>query len=1279
MATINGTNQSETLNGTAGNDTINGKGGADILNGSSGNDTYIWNIGDGNDTIFDHSGTDDRVSFGSGISVSNAIFTISGRDLLVYIGSEQLTIQDHFRKQGFGVGFANKIEKFAFADGTVLNANADLTLNGTNGDDNIFATSIEIPLDAKLNGHGGNDLLDGTQGNDILTGGIGDDRLQGGMGNDTYHWNLGDGNDTIQDFSGMDQIIFGAGIAPEDVTISQISTFNSPGLSAMTVNIGDSFITIEDAFIAGGNMLPNAVEKLVFADGTERRIDRHFTLHGTEGNDELVTNANSIYESDDTLYGLGGNDRLFGKAGNDTIYGGDGDDDLLGGDGDDILNGGTGLDTANGGAGSDTYEWSIGDGNDIFYTTQFVSGDVNTIVLGPGITASDVSLSIEQKAPPSNPLAVYFLDLYLNIGDEVITLGDHFVGDNSLTDFANIFAKIEFSNGSTMNLDYASIAGVSASVSNLGAQINEDATLTVTQSQLSLSMGGTPVDPSQIIYTLDTAPIKGQLTLHNVEISAGGTFTQANINSGSIRYVPNLNVDTDDSFAFTVSANGMTMPQETFNIDIIPVNDRPNANNDSATLTENTSRVINVLSNDTDPEGSPLTVTIQSGPVHGNVTVNANKTITYTPFANYTGSDSFVYKVNDGGINGTDTATVSLTVNDDGIPESNSPPVANNDSATLTENTSRVINVLSNDTDPEGSPLTVTIQSGPVHGNVTVNANKTITYTPFANYTGSDSFVYKVNDGGINGTDTATVSLTVNSDGIPEPNSPPVANNDSATLTENTSRVINVLSNDTDPEGSPLTVTIQSGPVHGNVTVNANKTITYTPFANYTGSDSFVYKVNDGGINGTDTATVSLTVNDDGISDPPPPTNIAPVANNDTITLIRGSAKTINVLSNDSDADGDSLRVTFNTNPAHATLSMSSNGTLTLIANSQYSGTYSIQYTIDDNNGGTDTGTVTVHAQNPTPVNGSRFDNEITGTNGVDIIYGRAGDDVIAGNDGDDELNGDEGNDIVRGGSGDDFIKGGSGDDRLLGQAGDDNIRGDSGDDTIIGNGGNDVLRGGSGDDFIKGGGGDDKIVGQSGNDTLKGGGRDDLIKGNGGEDTLIGQAGDDTLKGGGSHDTLKGGGGNDTILGQTGNDTLLGQAGNDTLKGGGGDDVLKGNGGNDKLIGQAGADQLYGGAGADTFVFDTSNLRNNGKDTVMDFKRGQGDKLDISSILQGYDSNDDVITDFVSINQAGRNSEIFINRDGNGNDFVKIATLLNVSGLSNEQALENQGILITE
>jgi VCBS repeat-containing protein len=144
--------------------------------------------------------------------------------------------------------------------------------------------------------------------------------------------------------------------------------------------------------------------------------------------------------------------------------------------------------------------------------------------------------------------------------------------------------------------------------------------------------------------------------------------------------------------------------------------------------------------------------------------LNANGSFVYTPFANFSGADSFTYKANDGKVD-SNTASVSVTVN-----AVNDAPVAQNDSYSAQENTvlsvTTVQGVLANDSDADSPALTAAVVAGPSHGTLVLNLDGSFTYTPAINYVGSDSFTYRANDGFLN-SNTATVSITIGG-GLPD-------------------------------------------------------------------------------------------------------------------------------------------------------------------------------------------------------------------------------------------------------------------------------------------------------------------------------------------------------------------------------------------------------------------------------------------------------------------------------------------------------------------------------
>lgn len=274
-------------------------------------------------------------------------------------------------------------------------------------------------------------------------------------------------------------------------------------------------------------------------------------------------------------------------------------------------------------------------------------------------------------------------------------------------------------------------------------------------------------------------------------------------------------------------------------------NQSPVAVADTLTTLEDTAGTVMVLANDSDPDGGTLTVTGLAGPSHGAAVINAGASVTYTPAANYNGPDSLTYTLSDGQ-GGTATGTVTITVT-----AVNDLPVAVADTATSTTG-AVTIAVLANDTDADGNTLSISAVTQGAHGNVVISGTSVI-FTPTAGFSGTDTFTYTVSDG----TDTATGTVTVTV--VAVGNEAPVAVDDTVNVRTDTSKTIAVLANDTDPNGDSLRVSATTAPAHGSLVVNADNTITYTPTAGFTGSDTFTYTAQDP-LGATDIGTVNVTV-----------------------------------------------------------------------------------------------------------------------------------------------------------------------------------------------------------------------------------------------------------------------------------------------------------------------------------------------------------------------------------------------------------------------------------
>ncbi|MDG4548726.1 MAG: Ig-like domain-containing protein, partial [Rickettsiales bacterium] len=373
----------------------------------------------------------------------------------------------------------------------------------------------------------------------------------------------------------------------------------------------------------------------------------------------------------------------------------------------------------------------------------------------------------------------------------------------------------------------------------------------------------------------------------------------------------------------------------TVTIEVCPVNDAPVAGDDSITTAEDTPVLIDVLNNDDDIDGDTLTIVSVTDGQNGTVVIE-NGQVKYTPYADFVGTDTFTYTVEDGN-GGTDTATVTVEVT-----PVNDAPVANTDNVTTNEDTPVVIDVLANDDDVDGDTLTIVSVTDGQNGTVVIESGQ-VKYTPNADFNGNDSFTYTITDG--NGeTSTGTVNVTVN-----PINDAPLAEDDTVTTDEDTPITIDVLSNDDDVDGDALTITSVSNPASGIAQI-VNGQIKYTPNNNFNGTDTFTYTVSDGN-GGTDTATV--TVNVDSLND-------APVALDDVVATYEDTAVAINVLINDTDADSDALTITDVTDGANGTVVIE-NGQVKYTPNADFNGVDTFTYTISDGKGGTSTATVTVH------------------------------------------------------------------------------------------------------------------------------------------------------------------------------------------------------------------------------------------------------------------------------------------------------------------------------
>ncbi|MBK9327636.1 MAG: putative Ig domain-containing protein [Hydrogenophilales bacterium] len=311
-ATLSGGNQNDSLTATGGGSSFSGGKGDDTLAGAGGGNTYLYNLGDGSDTIQDTGGQTDAqgnsvpnvLSFGEGITADDISLELGS--LLIRVGSDP---NDTIRIANFNpndVLGQRAIDRFAFADGTVLSYEDLLArgfdLAGTAGNDTITGTNIQD----RISGGAGNDTLSGGAGDDRLAGASGNDILSGGAGSDTYEFNLGDGVDTLSEVAASadtDVLVFGSGINPSDISAVR----NGDDLELRHANGGDK-VVVANWF--SGSTGFYQLDRVEFADGTQwlaTNISQMLanspptgsvTLSGTAAQGQVLTAGNTLADAD---------------------------------------------------------------------------------------------------------------------------------------------------------------------------------------------------------------------------------------------------------------------------------------------------------------------------------------------------------------------------------------------------------------------------------------------------------------------------------------------------------------------------------------------------------------------------------------------------------------------------------------------------------------------------------------------------------------------------------------------------------------------------------------------------------------------------------------------------------------------------------------------------------------------------------------------------------------------------------------------------------------------
>ncbi len=310
--TAQATSGNDTITGTNGDDIIDGGAGNDTIAGGQGNDTFVFGRGSGQDTINDNTaypGTNsfaDKMAFGSDVRPTDLVLSRSGDNLVVGISgtTDQVTIVDQFKTTRQSVDNHDRIESFAFADGTNWTA-ADI-------DRAILLQSTTS----------GSDVIVGYDSDDEFQASAGNDTMRGLLGNDIYNFGRGSGADVIDDNptatlaseSTADKVVFGANVLASDLVLSRVGSDLVIGISGTTDQLT---VTGQFTINVQGSPYFHRVETFAFADGsswTYRDVEQAIISKTTTA----AADTTLGYDSDDSFTISAGNDTLRGFYGNDT-------------------------------------------------------------------------------------------------------------------------------------------------------------------------------------------------------------------------------------------------------------------------------------------------------------------------------------------------------------------------------------------------------------------------------------------------------------------------------------------------------------------------------------------------------------------------------------------------------------------------------------------------------------------------------------------------------------------------------------------------------------------------------------------------------------------------------------------------------------------------------------------------------------------------------------------------------------------------------------------------
>lgn len=600
---------------------------------------------------------------------------------------------------------------------------------------------------------------------------------------------------------------------------------------------------------------------------------------------------------------------------------------------------------------------------DVIYKVTSVYGSLQTstnstarMVVSKGPGPALVAGSYAQYAMMTQPVSINILAGATVASPATLNSTSLAIGTISVTSNSSslIYGSITISSANSTIIYTADINFIGQFTINYSACTNEGS---CNSSVFTITINDF-VDVKNLTFSLSeasstTITVLGSLTNHLVRDTtfvlgtpSAGTITSTDPSTTLVNYNAPTCAFGTFPFSYTLCAPSLDArprPCRTafiiMNVTFVPI--PPTLSNDAAIANKSMAVLINVAANDQSCNGALNLSSIQiiTPDSHATITTFTNGTVSYQPINDtFIGMDTFTYQLCDT-FNVCSNATVSVN-----ITLINLPPVAVNDSYSVTGDSNVTFCPVLNDHDSDGNVLfdTLVVVTPPLNGTFVATNSCSATYTPNLLFYGIDTMQYKICDNTTNCSNNATIVFTVSQ--VPHD---PIAVNDYFTCLQNGNAILNVLANDTDPDGNLVTTNIFFGTAsHGgslNLTLISSGFfgLLYTPQIFFSGIETFTYRVEDTTNRSSNFATVTVNVT---------MIPLGPVVASDSFTVLEYSLDNLlNIGANDFDPNNNTINwssLNITVAPQHGSVTNLANGNVSYTPNFAYFGSDAFNYTV---------------------------------------------------------------------------------------------------------------------------------------------------------------------------------------------------------------------------------------------------------------------------------------------------------------------------------------------